>query len=215
MLVLTEQADGLVNPRLAELSDDERVPFVESYWRNVRGFGFNPDGKVFIDKQPFNTLKLPLIAALFPSAKIIFAIRDPRDVILSCTRRRFSMNALTYELLDLEAAAKFYAAYMELAERMMEVLPLPFHRVRHEDVLDDFEGEVRRVCDFIGVEWNDAMVNFQDRRKVRSISSPSAAQIAQGLNRDGMAQWRHYGEQLAPILPILQPWVERFGYSPE
>jgi tetratricopeptide (TPR) repeat protein len=201
--------------RLHSLNDDERARFVQGYWRSVRGFGYNPDGKVFIDKQPFNTLKLPLIAELFPSAKIIFAIRDPRDVILSCTRRRFSINALTYDLLNLEAAARFYADYMQLAERMMEVLPLQFHRIRHEDVIDNFEGEVRRVCDFIGVEWNDAMVNFEERRKVRSISSPSAAQIAKGLNREGVAQWRHYREQMAPILPILQPWVERFGYPSE
>ena len=104
---------------------------------------------------------------------------------------------------------------MELAERIMEVLPLQFHRIRHEDVIDDFEGEVRRVCDFIGVEWNDTMVNFEERRKVRSISESSAAQIAKGLNREGVAQWRYYRDQLAPILPILQPWVERFGYPAE
>lgn len=201
--------------RLHAIDEATRAEHVQIYWRNVREMGFEPGGKVFVDKQPFNTVKLPLIASLFPQAKVIFAIRDPRDVLLSCIRQRLTINAITYELLDLERSARFYDAYMRFAVKAMEVLPLEFHRIRHEDVVDDFENEVRRVCDFLGIAWNDAMVDFAGRERSRSISSPSAAQIAKGLNRDGLAQWRRYEEQLAPILPILQPWVEYFGYSPD
>ena len=61
----------------------------------------DPGGKVFIDKHPLNTLKLPLIARMFPDARILFACRDPRDVVLSCFRRRFKMNAAMYQLLSL------------------------------------------------------------------------------------------------------------------
>ena len=197
---------------LRGLSDRERDTYLQAYWRRVRELGFEPGGKIFVDKQPFNTVKLPLIAELFPQAKIIFAIRDPRDVLLSCMRRRFSVTALTYELLEQDSAARFYAAYMTLAERLMQVLPLAFHCIRHEDLVDDFEGEVGKVCDFLGIAWTDAMRDFAERRKVRAISSPSAAQIAKGLNREGIGQWRKYREQMAPILPVLQPWVDRFGY---
>jgi tetratricopeptide (TPR) repeat protein len=198
---------------LHAMDEATRAEHVQAYWRNVREMGFEPGGKIFVDKQPFNTVKLPLIAGLFPDAKVIFAIRDPRDVLLSSMRQRLTINAITYELLDLERSARFYDAYMRFAVKAMEVLPLKFHRIRHEDVVDDFEGEVRRVCDFLGIAWNDSMANFADRDRTRSISSPSAAQIAKGLNRDGLAQWRRYEEQLAPILPILQPWVDYFGYS--
>jgi tetratricopeptide (TPR) repeat protein len=201
--------------RLRWLPQEERARYAQAYWSRVRELRLDPGNGVFIDKHPFNALKLPLIAALFPHAKIVFAIRDPRDVILSCLRRRLTMGALTYPLLNLESAARFYADYMLVVQLMASKLPLALHRVRHEDVVSDFEGEVRKVCDFIGIGWSDSMRNFAERRRVRSISSPSAAQIAKGLNSEGIGQWRRYDAQLAPILPILRPWVEHFGYSPD
>ena len=205
-------ADAASLDRLRALPHDQRDAYVRAYWQRVREMGFEPANKVFVDKQPFHTTRLPLIAKLFPSAKILFAVRDPRDVILSCFRQRFRVTAYTYEFLTLEDAARFYDAYMALAERLREVLPLDLHEIRHEDLVDDFEGEVGKVCDFLGIAWTDAMRNFAERRKVRAIATPSAAQIAKGLNREGIGQWRRYREQLAPILPILRPWAERFGY---
>ena len=191
---------------------DERQPFVDAYWHRVRGFGLEPEGRQFVDKHPFNTVKLPLIAELFPSARVLFALRDPRDVILSCFRQRFRMNAYTYELLTLEDAARFYDAYMTMAMRLCEVLPLQILRIRHEDLVENFDGEVSRVCDFLGIAWTDAMRDFAERRKIRAIATPSAPQIAKGLNREGVGQWRNYREEMAPILPILEPWITQFGY---
>lgn len=203
-------ANGL--DRLRALPGEERSAYVETYWRSAKEQGFEPKGKVFIDKQPFNAIKLPLIAELFPGAKILFAVRDPRDVLLSCFRHRFKLTTFTYELLTLEDAARFYAAYMTMAERLRRVLPLDWHQIRHEDTVGDFEGEVGKVCGFLGIAWSGAMRDFAERRKVRAIATPSAAQIAKGLNREGIGQWRRYREQMAPALPLLRPWVERFGY---
>ena len=73
----------------------------------MRGFGVKPAGKVFIDKQPLCTINLPLISKLFPEAKILFAIRDPRDVVFSCYRRHFGGNATTFELRSRESGARF------------------------------------------------------------------------------------------------------------
>jgi hypothetical protein len=201
--------------KLRTMSEAERAHYAQAYWNRAREQGFEPGGKIFVDKQPFNTLKLPLIAAFFPHAKIIFAVRDPRDVILSCLRRRLTIGALTYQLLTLETAAQFYADYMRLTVEMRRVLPLALHQIRHEDVVDDFEGEVGKVCDFLGIGWTDDMRNFAERRKTRSIASPSAAQIAKGLNREGVGQWRRYQEQMAPALPVLAPWVAHYGYPPD
>ncbi len=198
--------------QLQDLDGAQRAHYARAYWQRVKALGFDPAGKIFLDKQPFNTVKLPLIAELFPDAKVIFAVRDPRDVLLSCMRQRLNVNPITYELLTLESAARFYAAYMRLAERMRAVLPLKLHQIRHEDLVDDFEGEIGKVCEFLGIGWTEAMRHFADRKNARSISSPSAAQIAQGLNRKGLGQWRHYREQMAPALPILAPWVAHFGY---
>ncbi len=167
---------------------------------------------MFIDKQPFHTLKLPLIVKLFPAAKIVFSIRDPRDVVLSCFRRRFLMSAPNFQFLTLEGAARLYDAMMRLAEIYRAKLPLDIFELRHEDLVADFEGRVRATCDFLGLTWQDSMREFAARAKTQAITTPSSAQVMRGLNREGIGHWRHYRDQLAPILPILQPWVDRFGY---
>jgi hypothetical protein len=79
----------------------------------------------------------------------------------------------------------------------------------------DFEGRVRAVCDFIGIEWSDAMRDFDKNAPSVDIRSPSAGQVQRPLYGDGIGQWRKYAEQLKPIQPILKPWVEKFGYSVE
>jgi len=184
------------------------------YWQRVREFGAAPEGGIFIDKHPLHTLKLPLIARLFPEAKIIFAIRDPRDVVLSCIRRRFRMNAYTYEFLLPDSAASFYSAYMGVAALFRQKLPLTIAEIRNEDLIADFDSETRRLCAFIGVDWNAQMRNFTARAQRRAIATPGATQIMRGLNAESVALWRNYAVALAPIMAPLAPWVEAFGYPP-
>ena len=182
------------------------------YWRRVRELGAEPDGKVFVDKLPMNTLKLPLIAKLFPDATILFARRDPRDVVLSCFRRHFVVNPTTYEFLTLGGAAHYYDGVMKLAELFEKRLPLTLRPQRHEDLVEDFEATAKDLCQALGLEWDAAMADFAERSKARSIATPSAGQVAGGLTGEGVGQWRRYREQMAPVLPALQPWVEKFGY---
>ena len=184
----------------------------ESYWRSVRAAGVDVTGKVFVDKHPLNTLKLPLITRLFPQAKILFAVRDPRDVILSCFRRRFQMNPSMYEFLTLSGAAAFYAAVMQFAQTARRKLNLEWHEIRYERLIADFEQEMRGICGYIGLEWQPSMGEFAQRVQSREHATPSTAQLSQGLVTSATAQWRHYENHLAPVLPALEPWMERFGY---
>ncbi len=89
--------------RLAKLEGRALDPWRNAYWEFAAASGFVPSRRVFIDKMPLNTVLLPLIAKLFPQAKILFALRDPRDVVFSCFRRRFGMNAQMYQFLRLRA----------------------------------------------------------------------------------------------------------------
>lgn len=200
--------------RLANIGSGEAMRQRETYWSLVRSFGVEPRGRVFIDKMPLSSVLLPVVAKLFPNARVLFARRDPRDVVLSCFRRRFAMNASMYELLTIESAAAYYDAVMRLSERYRTLLPLPQHVVRYESLVDDFEGTARAACAFIGLEWDPALIDFAARARRRGIATPSAAHVARGLNRDGQGVWRRYREQLAPVFPLLEPWVERFGYEP-
>lgn len=199
--------------RLARIGPGEAMRQRDAYWSAVRSFGVEPRGRVFIDKMPLASIALPLIAKLFPNARVLFARRDPRDVVLSCFRRRFGMNASMYQLLTLEGAAAYYDSVMRLSELYRDLLPLPLHEVRYESLVEDFEGTARAACDFLGLEWDAQMAEFAARARTRGISTPSAAQVARGLNREGQGAWRRYAEQMAPVLPLLEPWVERFGYE--
>lgn len=199
--------------RLVGIPERDLKRYRDDYWSRVRGFGVDPAGKVFIDKNPFNTLKLPLIYKLFPHAKVIFAVRDPRDVVLSGFRRRFILNASTYELLDLRRAAAFYDGAMRLAEWLRGKQKLDEHRLVYERLVADLPTVAREVCAFIGADWRDELLDIAGRAKRGDVASASSAQIARGLFSDGAGQWRRYSEEMAPILPILAPWVEHYGYE--
>ncbi|HXQ31047.1 MAG TPA: sulfotransferase [Steroidobacteraceae bacterium] len=200
--------------RLSRATPAELVPLRAAYWKRVAEAGTEVTGKLFVDKYPLNTLKLPLIARLFPDAKILIARRDPRDVVLSCFRRRFRMSAPIYELLSLEGGARYYDAVMRLAERLEAILVLATRVVRHETLVTDFETEVKSICAFLGLEWTSTMGDFAARTENRGSVTPSTAQLARGLETAGVGQWRRYRAQMAPVLPLLDPWVQRFGYEP-
>jgi Flp pilus assembly protein TadD len=194
-------------------ADQEQLRALRAaYWAAVRGAGADVAGRVFIDKHPLNTLKLPLIARLFPRAKILFACRDPRDVVLSCFRRRFAMNAAMYELLTLDGAAAFYVAVMHFADQVRPLLGLGWRAVRYENLVGDLERETRSICEFLNLDWIAGMEDFAVRVQRRERATPSTAQLAGGLVRPAADHWRHYEAPLQPTLPVLRPWIERLGY---
>jgi hypothetical protein len=182
------------------------------YWRRVGEFGAAVDGRLFVDKQPFYGLWLPLIGKLFPEAKIIVARRDPRDVVFSCFRNPFRMTPITYELMDLERAASLYAGVMEAIELFLARSANQAFVYRHEDLVDRFEPTLAALCTFLGLDWRDDMARFQLTAGARDIRTPSAHQVMRPLNREGIGVWRRYARPLAPILPRLRVLAERYGY---
>ncbi|HEX4861875.1 MAG TPA: sulfotransferase [Rhizomicrobium sp.] len=201
--------DGM--DRLQALEGDDLARYRDAYWQEARAGGAKLD-RVFVDKMPLNVLNLGLVAKLFPQAKVILALRDPRDVVLSCFRRRFQMLANMYELLDLDDAARFYDAVMSVAEAARGKLTLPMFDQRYEAMVADLEGQARRLCDFLGVPYDARMLDFKGTAQDRAIATPSGAQIARGLY-NGEGQWRAYKDQMESVAPILAPWVERYGYA--
>jgi hypothetical protein len=169
----------------------------EAYWKRVAEEGAEPAGKVFVDANPFNMFKLPLIARLFPEARIVLARRDPRDTVLNCFRHPLHMTDPVYQMLTLEGAAQLYAATMELVEATEKAFGLFTHPARHEALLADPGREVRAICDLLGLERTPELRDFAGRIE---------------RAQDG-GVWRDYASEMSPVLPILQPWIEHHGYS--
>jgi len=206
-------ADAEDIARLCEAEDEELDPWRAAYWRRVGQDGVDPAGRVFVDKNPFNTFKLPLIARLFPEARIIIARRDPRDTVLSCLRSRFPISDPVYQMLTPENAAGLFAATMELVETVEKSFGLFIEPCRIEQVVADFEGEMRAVCTMLGIDWRPELADFAAHVGERGVATPRAAQLAEGLNAKSIGRWRNYAGEMAGILPILEPWVQRFGYA--
>ena len=198
--------------RLAGLDGEGLAPFRRAYHQEVLGLA-GAQGKVFVDKLPMNVLGVPLIVKLFPEAKVLVVRRDPRDVVLSCFRRQFAPGGSSREFFDLGRAAAFYDQVMRLTELYRSRLELKLQVLRYEDLVADFEGRSRELCAFAGVEWTPALADFAAASPARETATPSASQVKRGLYGEGVGQWRRYRDALAPVLPVLQPWIESFGYD--
>lgn len=191
------------------LTEEELSRIRESYWRRVEA----APAATVIDKYPLNIVVLPLIKRVFPDAKIILALRDPRDVVLSCYQQRFVINAAMAQFLELQRAANYYAQVMSLLELCRARLGLDLHQVRYEDVVGDLGGEARKLCAFLDLSFEQKMLDYRETALKRDIATPSARQVIEPLYQRSVGRWRRYEAELAPVLPTLDHWAELYGYG--
>ena len=187
-------------------------PLRQAYWAKAFDSGIDPASRLFVDMDPMKATRLPFIARLFPGARILIMRRDPRDVVWSCFRTSFAINSNTLDFTSLERAARHYDALMRLTELARERFDLLAHEVHYHRLVEDFDAATQEVCAFLGLEWSEELRRFDRTARQRGVSTASVSQVRRGLF-DGTRQWEPYGEYLAPVMPILQPWVERFGYA--
>jgi tetratricopeptide (TPR) repeat protein len=183
-----------------------------AYWEKVEASGIASKAPCFVDMDPMKGTRLPFISRLFPDARILIMRRDPRDVVWSCFRTNFAMSSGTLEYTTLERTARHYAALMRLTEMALERMPLNAHIVQYHRLVQDFDAETQAMCAFAGLEWTDAVRGFDRTAAKRGVTTASVGQVTRGLY-DGTRQWEAYAEYLEPILPILRPWIEKFGYD--
>ena len=170
-------------------------------------------GRVLFDKMPMNIVHLGLVAGLFPDARIVVALRDPRDVCLSCFMQRFSLAGAMVNFLDLGKTAETYQAVMDLWLHYRTVIELPCLEVRYEDLVEDFEGRLRELIDFMGLAWHADVLSFRERAGQPAATTPSYRQVTRATYQASVGRWRRYQEELGPILPRLERFVEAFGYG--
>jgi hypothetical protein len=169
--------------------------------------------RLHLDKNPNHTGLLPGLLRLFPRSRLVVALRDPRDVVTSCVLRTFRLSEFSVMLLDWRSAAELYAVEMGAWLRYRAALdPACWIETRYEDGLDDPAGEMRRVVAALGLPWDDAVMDYRARIQLKVVNSPTQTEVRLPPYRSAVGRWQAYAPWLEACLPVLQPFIEAFGY---
>ena len=189
---------------LAELAPEDFQRLGERYLSDTRAYrGHKP---FFIDKMPNNFRHIGLIHLMMPNAKIIDVRREPMACCFSNLKQLFaSGREFTYSIEDI---AHYYRSYLKLMRHWDAVLPGRLLRVWYEDVVEDLEGNVRRILQFCGLEFESACVEFY--KTERSVRTASSEQVRQPIFRGGLLQWRNYEPWLGPLKDSLGDALVRY-----
>jgi hypothetical protein len=153
----------------------------------------------FIDKMPNNFRDIGLIHLMLPNAKIIDPRREPMACCFGNLKQLFSSGQeFSYNINDI---ARYYRTYLEIMRHWNVALPGRILTVHHEDVVDDLEGNVRRILDFCGLPFEAACLEFH--KTPRNVRTASSEQVRQPISREGIDQWRNYEPWLASLRAAL------------
>jgi tetratricopeptide (TPR) repeat protein len=168
-----------------------------------------PGAAWFTDKMPLNETNLGLIALLFPASPLIHVIRHPLDVMISALSNHFTHGFFCATAL--ESAATHYVRVMDLVMHYRAEMALRYLPVRYDAMVSNQAETVRTMLDFIGVPFDERCLNFHENR--RYARTASYAQVTEPLYERSLNRYKHYRKHLEPVLPILQPMIERLGYT--
>ena len=159
------------------------------------------------DKLPANFLNLGLVQLLFPRARVIYCQRDPMDTGLSCFEQDFRSPGMGFAR-DLAHIGLYQQGCLRLMEHWGRVLDLAIHTVRYEELVSEPEGGARALVDFLGLEWEDACLQFH--RSNRVVRTASHEQVRRPVYSSSVGRWRTYDEWLGPLRAALDaPWREQ------
>lgn len=197
-----------VSPGEIALHRDRYVRFMEYL------LGEGIAGRMHLDKNPAYNLAIPLLLRLFPEARLIVALRDPRDVVLSCYLRHLPLNAISVCFLDIRRAAERYALDMRAWLKFREIIDAPWCQVRYEDCIADAESQVRRALATLGLPWDARVLDYRGRlTQAKRVTSPSYEAVAQPIYTRSIGRWQNYASLLEPAMGTLEPFIREFGYG--
>ena len=189
--------EGNYPKSLESLTKEQREDFGKSFIEDTRMH--RKDAPMFTDKMPNNFRHIGLIHLIMPNAKIIDARRYPLDCCFSMFKQLFAQGQeFTY---GLEEAGSYYKSYINLMNHWDKVLPNKILRVNNEDVIEDLEGQVKRMLEFLELPFEEECISFHETE--RSVRTASSEQVRQPINKEGMERWRPYSKNLKPLVESL------------
>ena len=209
---------GTTRPTLAALNNMPQERWTRQrtrYLAYLEGALNEPiGGRMHLDKNPALTLLVPAMLRLFPEMKLLLALRDPRDVVLSCFMQYLPLNTNSVCYLNLERAAQRYAVDMGVWCKLREWLPSEqWLEVRYEDTVANIEQEARRALGFLGLPWDAQVLEYRERLKTKPVASPTYEAVVRPLYTSSIGRWRHYEKHFGGALEQLEGLVRKFGYD--
>ncbi|MFD2160252.1 tetratricopeptide repeat-containing sulfotransferase family protein [Rubritalea tangerina] len=197
---------------MVALSSSQKRRAVKQYRRAMEeGMGQKVGKRTMIDKNPSLTGMLPVLFELCPNQKVLYALRDPRDVVLSCYFQWLPLNSVSVQFSSLEATARWVAEELERWIFVRERLaPELWMETRYESTVEDYRAESARIFNWLGVDGSE--VDYREHAQERGFNSPSYAAVQQAIYQKSLDRWKCYKEALGPVMGILEPSMDQLGY---
>ena len=200
--------------QLARVTDAQLDEVRAKYWQRARGKVRMRPGQRLVDKNPLNLMRLPVIRRVFPNARIVLAIRHPCDVLLSCFMQHFRAPDFALLCSDLGTLAAGYRRTLDFWYAQAQLLRPAVREMRYETLVANFDPEVRSLLEFLELPWHEAVLAPGARAQAKGyISTPSYSQVVQPVNQKSVGRWKTYEKHLQPVLPQVQPYLQRWGYG--
>ncbi len=201
------RADGVNYPRAVRELGEKQFKAMGQEYLDLAQLHRTEGKPHFIDKMPNNTPTIGLLHLILPNAKIIDARRYPMDSCFSCYRQLFAQGqTFTYDLTDI---GEYFLQYERMMDHWHEVLPGRVLTVQYEDMVTDFENQVRRLLEYLELPWEDACLNFHETE--RPVRTASSEQVRQPIYSKSINRWRNYEQHLGELIEVLEPVLPRYA----
>jgi tetratricopeptide (TPR) repeat protein len=207
-------ADSSVMAILETASNEALKQSRDRYFNYVTKSLAQPIGdRLLVDKNPSLTFLIPALIRIFPEIKLLIALRDPRDVILSCFMQPFKLGPFSSPYLTLEGTVTEYVAMMDLWQTLAPMLEGRYLEVRYEDMVQDLESVARKTLNFLDIPWDARVLGFDAHARQKVVRSPTYSDVTQPVYKRAVGRWQHYQKYLEPHLEKLAPFIKAFGYE--
>ncbi|MBI5041828.1 MAG: sulfotransferase, partial [Gammaproteobacteria bacterium] len=194
---------------LPKISPDLVIKYAQRYLDRANADA--PAARRIIDKMPANFFKIGHILTLFPNAKIIHSKRHPLDTGLSCYFQRFTASIHLEWSNDMAMLGEYYRGYADIMEFWKQRFPAQILDVQYEDLVNDLEKNVHRIIAFVGLEWEDACLNFHQSKRI--VQTASLWQVRQPLYTSSVCRWKPYAKHLGPLVDSLGDILTETDYQ--
>ena len=196
---------------LLEITQKEKDDIRSKYYKEIKISSGDKD-KIIIDKLPLSIIELGFIKCIFPSSKIILAMRHPCDVVTSCFFSSFKINDAMVNFLNMKQTISFYNTVLDLFEFYQGEINFNYYVIKYEDVVSDFKNQIIKLINFLDLDYEEKLKEFYITAKKRSkISTPSYNQVINPLYSSSINRWKNF-KNSDLLVNNLSRWIKKYKY---